>query len=92
MRERFEDAARAEAEQRVMGSSLFAHTTRGLLVGMALWARAHLVEQEASDAEVEAAADAILEAAFGQELPEAPIDLARAALRAAARIRKEQER
>lgn len=31
----------------------------------------------------EAAADAILEAVYGQELPEAPIDLARAALEAA---------
>lgn len=33
---------------------------------------------------VEAAADAIVDAAFGQELPEAAIDLARAALEAAA--------
>lgn len=33
---------------------------------------------------VEAAAEAIMHAAFGQELPEAPEDLARAALEAAA--------
>src|SRR5690606_11309232 len=33
--------------------------------------------RELSDAEVEAAANAIVEASFGQELPEAPIDLAR---------------
>lgn len=32
---------------------------------------------------IDAAADAVHEAAFGQELPEAPIDLARAALEAA---------
>lgn len=36
------------------------------------------------DVIVEAAADALCEATFGQELPEAPIDLARAALEAAA--------
>lgn len=39
--------------------------------------------QEPTDEQVEAAAEAILDASFGQELPEAPIDLARAALRAA---------
>ena len=42
----FTDAARAEAERRVMGSSRFAHTTRDLLVGMAEWARTHLAAQE----------------------------------------------
>jgi len=36
------------------------------------------------EAAVEAAADAIIDAAYGQELPEAPEDLARAALEAAA--------
>ena len=48
-----------------------------------------LADREPSDAEVEAAADAIVEASFGQELPEAPIDLARAALIAAQEVRDE---
>lgn len=37
-----------------------------------------------SDEAVEAAANAIIDRAYGQELPEAPDDLARAALEAAA--------
>ena len=39
-----------------------------------------------SNEAVEAAAEEIMSAAFGQELPEAPLDLARAALEAAAPI------
>lgn len=98
----FEDAARAEAE------SLFLHSAevpspQELGVRMALWARDHLAEQEASDAEVEAAARALfIETMCGDEYAgelwdESPDDaprkawhrdLARAALRAAARERR----
>lgn len=86
----FTEAARAEAERWWPG--IAGPTILALGAHMAEWARAHLAAQEPTDEEVEAAAEAILEAAFGQELPEAPIDLARAALSAARHAREEPTR
>lgn len=98
----FVDAARAEARKRVtnrLAGRFSVAELIGWFVAGAVWARDRLAEQEPSDAEVEAVAVAICAGegagdlySWGPSTQERFRETARAALREAARIRKEQER
>ena len=100
----FEDAAGAEAERRVQGASRFAHTTRDLLVDMAVWARDHLPAQEPTEADARAAGMAIAARIHNETVEHIATvydaldrswsytEQGRAALRGVARARQEADR
>ena len=81
--------AREEAERRYpyrdwhgFSEVLAVDDRRDAFIAGAAWQASRPV----TDEQIEAAAEAIIGTCFGQELPEAPIDLARAALEAAREV------